>query len=365
MVGTHRNVPVRATLGAASLFFFQHRRDHRHHVGVALKVHRFVKRIAYVVAFHGDIPQMQKMHAVAQIAHHAGQVVVRTRAETPRAERDAVRGNIHGAHDLRVVLLGRHHPRQTEKRKRRVVRMTAETKTQRLRHRRNLAQKVSHMRAQRIGVNSRVVLKVRAHILKRETLRRARQTEHDVFRQTLRAFLVHLGETARRLVSDLLRIILGGARPLENVNVKDREVGKVKAHAGRAARTPPGEIGARPVQDGHEVVTDHLNSGIGDMRETLFPVLNVGTPVALLLFNVLRHRQTFNDLPLKSGGRAVAHVSNRFLPRGDLLGTPDLARRNMMKRRNHALHARLKHVVDRDMILRSEPAPGLSHKILR
>ena len=83
--------------------------------------------------------------------------------------------------------------------------------------------------------------------------------------RVLLAVVVHGGVALGGEGLDFGRVVLGRALAGEDVDVEGGEVGVVEAHAGAAVGDPPGEVGAGPVEDRHEVVADDLDAGGGEV----------------------------------------------------------------------------------------------------
>ena len=187
---------------------------------------------------------------------------------------------------------------------------------------------------------------MRAHVVERDPLGRAGQAENHVPGERLPTVVVHRGEPAGGGVAHGLGIVFRRAGAGEDVEIEGGEIHVVEPHAGPAVSHAPGEVRAGPVEHGHEVVADHLDSGAGEVPQALAVGLEMLSPVALLLLDVFRDRQALHHVPGEPGGRAVRPAADLSLPPGDLVHRPDRARGHVVQRRDHAFHPRLQHVVD-------------------
>ena len=61
-----------------------------------------------------------------------------------------------------------------------------------------------------------------------------------------------------------------------------------------------GKVSPRPVQHRHEVVANDAYSSLCDLLETFSVSVKVHTIIAILLFDVLRHRQALHNGPSKT-----------------------------------------------------------------
>ena len=77
----------------------------------------------------------------------SGPIKIFRNAQGSSAQRCAIGRQIHGVQDQAVIGTRGHHPRQAQKRKRRVVRVTTQAQTQRLGAGGNFRQKIDQMRS--------------------------------------------------------------------------------------------------------------------------------------------------------------------------------------------------------------------------
>ena len=362
MVGAEGDRPVGPALILAAALFGDHGTDHGDHVGVTRKMLVLVERVHHLAALDADVAQVQEVHAVGQRLEDLDRVVVRARPQRAGAERDTIGPQVDGIEDLPVMRLGRHDARQAEQREGRIVRVAAQAHAQLFGQRRHLRQEVDHVLLQ-LGLGDIVVFReVQLHIVEREFLCRAGQAKDDVAGELLLAGVIHLGEALRGLGDHIVGEALGSARALEDVDVECGEVDQVKAHAARAARTLPGQIGAGPVEHRHEVVADGLETGLGKVPHRGLPTLDMSLPLALLLLDVFRDGQRFDHVPDQRRRAAILARGDLALALRDVLWGPDRAGGNVVQGRDDALDASLHHVVNAHTVLRTEPTPGLTHR---
>ena len=203
-----------------------------------------------------------------------------------------------------------------------------------------------------------------ADVVEGHALDGARQPEDDVARERALAALVHRREARRRGVTDGLRDSPRGARAREDVDVEGGEVGRGRSACRcRHAADAVGEIGAGPVEHRHEVVADDLDAGVGEVaRGSAGRNRNVRatSPFCFLMSSETGRLSTTSQA--RPEGVPSLRRGDLALAIRDLLGGPDGAVRDVVERRDHALDPGLEHVVDRDAILRAEPAPCLPHR---
>ena len=320
-----------------------------------------VKRTRNGVCVPRDIAQMQKMHTWAKLRHDAGQVIVGPGPKGPRTQRDSIGTQVYSAKDSLKIGRGRHDPRQSQQRKRRIIRVAAQAHSKRLRNRGHFAQKVHQMVAQLVGADCIIFGQMGPNIGQGELFGRPGQAKDHVCQKALPVQICHFGVALCGLGHNLGRKVSRGAGPRQNMNVKGGKVGQVKPHATRAVGARPFQISPGPIQNRHEVVTDHLYPCIGQMMQPRFPIGDMAPPVTFLLLDRLGHRQAFDHLPLQARRAAVFHPANLILPGGNLVGCPPRPGRDMMQCRNHALHPRLPHIINRSCVFWPKPPPGLSH----
>ena len=83
---------------------------------------------------------------------------------------------------------------------------------------------------------------------------------------------------------------------LQDVQIEDGGVDRVKTQRLRAIRKDPGEICPRPVER-HEIVADDLDPARGEMAQALRVVGQIALGIARRLLDVLVHGHAFHHRP--------------------------------------------------------------------
>src|SRR5690606_13527078 len=121
----------------------------------------------------------------------------------------------------------------------------------------------------------------------------------------------------------------------------------------------PAQIGARPVENRHEIVADDLDAAVGEITHRNLVIGDVLAPVALLLFHVFGNRQTFHHVPGEPRGRAVLPDAYLLVALSYFFLRPHYPVRDMMKRTDHADSAGLGNIINAGEVLGAEPTPSL------
>ena len=159
MVNTFLGQVTRARPGTSVLFLHQ-RAYYRVHVHVARQV---------VSLKEGAVPglagplrfgraEVDKVDATAKPFDHTGQVVVGTDTKRIGTERDTIRQDIAGVHELIRIRFGADHTGQTRQRTWRIIRVNAQINADFLGHRSYLLDKVIQIRAQFLCIANVLVL---------------------------------------------------------------------------------------------------------------------------------------------------------------------------------------------------------------
>ena len=97
------------------------------------------------------------------------------------------------------------------------------------------------------------------------------------------------------------------------------------------------------------------------MAHALFVIFDMGAPIAFLLLDVFRNGQAFHDFPSEARRGSVLFASDELLARRNFIRAPDVSGWNVVQGADHSFHSGLKHVLNPNSILRTEPPPRLTH----
>jgi hypothetical protein len=258
--------------------------------------------------------------ARAQPPRHRRQVVGGVRAERARAERDAVGRAVHEVDEPLEGGAARDDPRQPEDGPGGIVGVDRHLHPHALGHRRHPLEEVREVLPQPLGVHVRVGGEQR--------LQRGR--------------VVRGGPAGQ---------VAGAAREVDarqgGVVVREREGAVVELER---------EVGARPVEYGHEVVAQHRHAQLAHVPHALAVVVDQAIARGAAELDVLVHRDALDDRQPQPRGVDRARQPLQLLAR------PGRAHRHVVERAHHAAHARdLPHVRERDRVVGPEPAEGHLH----
>jgi hypothetical protein len=186
---------------------------------------------------------------------------------------------------------------------------------------------------------------------------RPRQARDDRLRQLVLRLLIH-GVICRLGLCDPLGRVFGlGVLAPQDEQVEGCELRRIEAQRQRAVRQAIGEVGARPVDDRHEVEADRPDVAGPEIADGLRIGVQMRPPVAGAGLDVLRHRHALHHRPGEAGRGDL-----RLAP-FDLRYRPHRAIRQVVQRAHDAGGTRLPDMLQRNRILRTEPPPGLFHRL--
>ena len=217
------------------------------------------------------------------------------------------------------------------------------------------------MLAQHRGVDAAILLQAVAELRNGQGLGgRSRQRAGDHLDQEIGVGGCHAGVKLLRAGPRGLRIFRRCFGALQDVQIERREAFLVEAHRPGAVRQFPFEIGAAPIDHGHEIVTDDLDAGGGDRLEARDPGLDRARCLGPEPLDVIGDRNRFHHRPGQLRTSKLA-VLDDVLALLDARSRPGLADRNLMQRGDHVRCAGLADIVERNRIVRPVPPPSLQH----
>ena len=153
----------------------------------------------------------------------------------------------------------------------------------------------------------------------------------------------------------LRREILFRAFPREDLDVEIREAEIVEIEGEGPVRHRALQVGAHPVDDGHEVVADGVDPAAAERFEAQSVVFEEGVPLRAAVFDLFADRQALHHRPAQAGGLDAR------LQRADFRLGPDLPGGEVVQGRHDSLHPDLPQHLQGDGVGRAEPAPGFLH----
>ena len=295
--------------------------------------------------------QVDEVYAVAELIHHRHQVVVGAHSQRARAQTQSVRRVWHTLYQLSEVVGCREYARQSEERERRVIGMYYEACACLVCHGCYLREEINQVVAQPCGVYVAVTMERRPELVERETLLRSRQTGYDVARELLFLVVRHLLVAQSCRVFLLVSIFVFGCRSFQNVEVESHHRRPLEAQGPRAVGHPEGQVGAGPVEHGHEVVCHAPYAALRQIAQCRLVVVYITVVVARLCLDVLVHRHALNDAPHESC------VGYHFLPPPYLVSCPHLSVGYVVQSVHHVGGSRLSYVPQAHRVVRPVPSP--------
>jgi len=161
--------------------------------------------------------------------------------------------------------------------------------------------------------------------------------------------LRHLGE--RGLVPVSL-----GPLALEDVDVEVGELRAGEIEVGAAVGVGVVEVGARPVQHGHEIVANGVDALQREVFQALLVALYLLVAVGAAILDALHHGERLHHAPAHA-------VALYVVPEvADALAGPHFAVGHVVQGGDDALHANLPQHGEGDLIALAKPSPSLFHK---
>ena len=193
-------------------------------------------------------------------------------------------------------------------------------------------------------------------LLQREALFRAGQAGYHVADEFLLVFVGHLFEAGACLGLLFVGIVGFGAGAFQQEKVEGNEGGTFEAQGAAAVGQFVGQVGACPVEHGHEVVGDDVDAALGEVAQAFLVVVDVALEVARLRLDVLMYGHALHDGPRE------AHFLDHLLAFHDFFYSPHLAVGDVVQGIDDAGSSGLLDVPQADWVVRPVPAPGLFAK---
>ena len=352
----HHLVSVVGTHGdgdAAALLQFEEGLHHAVHVDVALQVVGLVE-VSFSVALGGA--QVHEVDTVGEAGHHGGAVVGAADAERTGAEAEAVAGVGHGVDERLEVFGTAHDAWQAQDGHGRVVGMDDELHAHFVGHGADFAQEVDEVPAQAFGRDVLVAVQFVLELLQREAFFRTGQASYHVADEFLLVFVGHLLEAGACLGLLFVGIVGFGAGAFQQEEVEGDEGGTFEAQGTAAVGQFVGQVGACPVEHGHEVVGDDVDAALGEVAQAFLVVVDVALKVACLRLDVLMYGHALYDGPRE------AYSLDHLLAFHNLFYRPHLAVGDVVQGIDDAGGSGLLDVPQADWVVRPVPAPGLFAK---
>ena len=298
-------------------------------------------------------------------------VVLNTCRERTGAEGETVVGIIHCREEPLDVLVAVDDTGQSEHGDWRVVGMHAHIDAGFLAHGHDGLEEILHVLAQLLLVDTLVEVEELAEELYRVLVVLLEISAHEalsLYHYVLHQFVVLLG--SHRLgeligfgkhVATLKLVeispLLACALALEDVNVEICKLGIREIEVARTVGVLVQQVGARPVEHGHEIIADALDALGSEIAHRLLIYLNLMVAVGTAIFDGLHHGQAFHHAPSHS-------VLLDILPKvADFFACPHFAERYVVQGCHYALHSDLLQHGKGDLVVLAKPSPGSFHNL--
>ena len=148
-------------------------------------------------------------------------------------------------------------------------------------------------------------------------------------------------------------VVAVGTRAFQHTHFKGSKGFFFKTECFGAVGQGVGEVGARPVQYGHEIVTHGLDATSPEVAQRLGVIGVVLAVVAAAFFDVFVYRDTFHHTPAQSSGFDDGFAFFNFFYR------PHGAVGQVVEGSDDAGGSGLPDVAERNRIIGAKPAPSL------
>ena len=326
------------------------------HAGIAAQMLGLME-IA-LACFPADRAEMEEVDPVGKAPDHGGQVVVRPRAERAGAEAQSVRHRRYGGIEMIEVVGRADHTGQAENGEGRVVGMDDERNADFLGDRADRTQEGDMVGAQCLGVDPGIAVDRAQKGGGVEAFFAAGKSCDDRAFELVAFLRRHRGEALGGGGANGLRIIRLGARTAQDMDVIGRYRRPFETQRGCTVGQLPVQVGARPVEQWHEII-GHGPHALGrQVAQTVAISLNEFVGQLAPLDRIV-HRQAFHRRPAEPG-----RLDHRA-PLGDRLARPHHAVGNFMERGDDLGGARLTDMGQVDRVGGSEPPHRLDHQHVR
>ncbi len=259
--------------------------------------------------------QVHEVGARGKLAGHGDDIVIGSGREASGAEGEAVVRVGHGVEQPLYVLLGTHDARQSQNLDGRVVGVYAHVHAELVARGHDGFEEILHVLAQLLLVYALVELEEAAEllngflvVLREVAADEALRLDDDVLHELVLLLGRHgfgqrvgLGEDVSPLACGRgaggEAPLLACAGTLEDVDVEVGKLGVVEVEVRRAVGVLVQEVGACPVEHGHEVVADGVYAFGREVAERLLIHLNLLVAVGAAVLDGLHHGQRLDDAP--------------------------------------------------------------------
>ena len=243
------------------------------------------------------VAQMREVDARPEPTHEIRRVEPLVHPKRTGAERGAIGGQIDGIQHGGIIVGGGHDAGQAEEGEGRIVRMAAEAQAEVLCDRGHFGKKVDQVAAQLCRADPVIGGKQSAHVVDPPAIVRTRQPRDDVALECRLPGVGHVGKSGAGGLNDLFVVVLPRAVAAEDMQVEDGEIQQIEAHCRAAMRLRRAQFRARPVEDRHEVVADHLDPLRGERLKAALVGIEMRPDRAGLCLDRLGNRQAFHHVP--------------------------------------------------------------------
>ena len=305
------------------------------------------------------VAEVGEVNAVRKFLHQQVRGVGIQAAQGTGAEREpAVHGGHFPDHPAHVLLIT-HDAGQPEDGPGRIVRMDGHADARFLADGHDLVEKVVQVLPQAGVVDALIAFEHVLELLRRQVVHRAGKPQQDGIRQRTAALPVQGLEEAARPVQGLRGIVPFRPGALQNEQVEGSHTGGIIFQHAAAVFHRKSQIGARPVQNGHEVVADHLHPGPGEVAEALLVHFQVMLPVSGTRLDILMDGDAFRHHPVH------ALLLDHPAPFRHGFFRPEVSALHFMQGRHDSGSARLADVPQRNRVPRTVPSPAFNHNRIR
>ena len=161
----------------------------------------------------------------------------------------------------------------------------------------DLAQEVDKILAETFGGNVFVAIQFVLELFQREAFFRAGQASYHVADEFLLVFFGHLLEAGTGFGLLFVGVFCFGTGAVQQEEIESYESGTFEAQGAAAVGQFISQVGACPVQHGHEIVSDDVYTAFCQVAQAFLVIVDVLLIVACLRLDVLMNGYTFDNRP--------------------------------------------------------------------
>ena len=221
----------------------------------------------------------------------------------------------------------------------------------------DLLEEIDQMVAEPFGIDVPVAQELLAELVEGKALFRPGQSGQDVAGELFLFRLAHFVEAEAGPLFFFVGIFPVGRGAFQDKQVEGYQGGAFETERPRMVGQEVGQVGAGPVEDGHEIVGDAPDAAGCQVPQGLPVVLDIGPERSGLCLDMFMHGDAFDHAPGQAG------FGNQGLPPADFFDGPYFPVGDMVQGVYDIGRSGLPDIPQGNRVGRTVPTPRLSHQI--